>query len=129
MEFAGLSVTGWGFKLIGSQHLKTNVCSQGSYMNCPSCLSIFVSGLVREFLSLGLCSFRSHMTLPLIGSPDHDVTLISIIFLMSQKIEAILLPKPLTQFVVLTLSGQNSAWVSSKHMFLLEIWCKPPGQV
>lgn len=69
------------------------------------------------------------MMLPLIGSSDHDVTLISIILLMSQKIEVILLAKPLTQLVVLTLSGQNSAWVSSKHMFLLESWCKTPGHM
>lgn len=33
------------------------------------------------------------MLLPLIGSSNHDVTLISIIFLMSQKIEVILLAK------------------------------------
>lgn len=33
------------------------------------------------------------MILPLIGSSKHDVTLISIIFLMSQKIEVILLAK------------------------------------
>lgn len=33
------------------------------------------------------------MIFPLIGSSNHDVTLISIIFLMSQKIEVILLAK------------------------------------
>jgi hypothetical protein len=47
---------------------------------------------------------------------------------MSQKIEVILPAKLLSQFVFLTFTGPNSAWVFSKHMFLSES-CHPCDSV